>query len=115
MINSQNKGKRAEREVAKIINQMLGTNAKRTPQSGGLDFKGDILDTSTDSIIHLYHFEIKDHKSIQIGKWWEQATGDCNVRKTPLLIFNLHHKNKSEWLACLSLYDLLGLLKEGVK
>ena len=43
-INSQAKGKRAEREVAKLINKYLGTNVRRTPQSGGLSIKGAIID-----------------------------------------------------------------------
>ncbi len=56
-INSQAKGKRAEREVAKLINRYLGTNVRRTPLSGGLNFKGDICDINPDSPAFNYHFE----------------------------------------------------------
>jgi len=48
-INSQQKGKRAEREVAKLINKYLDTNVRRTPQSGGMSIKGDIIDINPDS------------------------------------------------------------------
>ena len=58
-INSQAKGKRAEREVAKLINRYLGTNVRRTPLSGGLNFKGDICDINPDSPAFNYHFEVK--------------------------------------------------------
>ena len=59
-INSQAKGKRAEREVAKLINKYLGTNVRRTPQSGGMTIKGDIIDIIPDSPAYQFHFEIKD-------------------------------------------------------
>ena len=56
-INSQAKGKRAEREVAKLINRYLGTNVRRTPQSGGMSIKGDIIDINPDSAAYQFHFE----------------------------------------------------------
>jgi Holliday junction resolvase len=59
-INSQAKGKRAEREVAKLINKYLGTNVRRTPLSGALNFKGDIIDINPDSPAYQFHFEVKD-------------------------------------------------------
>ena len=59
MINSQKKGKRAELEVAKLINKYLGTNVRRTPNSGGLSIKGDIIDINPDSPAFDYYFEVK--------------------------------------------------------
>ncbi len=52
MVNQRNKGKRGELEVVKIINKALGTNVRRTPNSGGLSIKGDIIDINLDSVIH---------------------------------------------------------------
>lgn len=106
-INSQEKGKRAERAVAKIINDTLGTNCSRTPNSGGLSIKGDIIDIGIDSIAHLYHFEIKDRKALCIKKWWEQAIGDCSAHKTPVLIF----KMDGRFYAMQRIEDFLGNLK----
>ena len=63
-INSRDKGNRAEREVAKTINRYLGTNCRRTPLSGGLSIKGDIIDVDPDSAAFDYHFEIKDQKKV---------------------------------------------------
>ena len=91
-INSKEKGKRAERAVAKMINETLGTNCRRTPNSGGLSIKGDIIDISPDSIAHQFHFEIKDRKSLKINAWWEQTINDCPVNKIPVLIFKLNVK-----------------------
>ena len=108
MINSKQKGNRAEREVAKIINKTLNTNIKRTPQSGGMDFKGDLIDTNSNSIAHQFHFEIKDRKSLRINDWWEQTTNDCPANKIPVLVFKLN----GHFFTMVRLEDLLGLLKE---
>ncbi len=92
MINVQKKGKRAELAVAKIINRVLGTNVRRTPNSGGLSIKGDIIDISHDSPIYGYHFEIKDRKTISLKAWWRQTISDCPATKSPILIFKFEHK-----------------------
>lgn len=106
-INSQTKGKRAERAVAKKINEVLGTNARRTPNSGGLSIKGDIIDIAIDSIAHQFHFEIKDRKALRIKDWWEQAKSDCSANKIPVLIFKL----EGNFYTMIRLEDFLGLLK----
>jgi len=108
MINSKQKGNRAEREVAKIINKTLNTNIKRTPQSGGMDFKGDLIDTNSNSIAHQFSWEIKDRKQLRINDWWKQTTNDCPANKIPVLVFKLN----GHFFTMIRLEDLLGLLKE---
>lgn len=107
MINSKQKGNRAEREVAKIINDTLGVNCRRTPQSGGMGFKGDIIDININSIAHEYHFEIKNREQIRISKWWEQTINDCPSNKIPVLIFKMNGK----FYLMIRLEDFLGNLK----
>ena len=106
MINSQAKGKRYERKIAKYINKILGTFLRRTPQSGGMELKGDILEINPDSPVFDKHIECKNHKSLHIPKWWEQTTRDCPSGKSPVLIFNM----KGEDLVCIGLNDWLGYL-----
>ena len=108
MINSQQKGKRAEREVAKLINQYLGTNVRRTPQSGGFSIKGDIIDINPDSAAFDYHFEVKDQKKLMIPKWWEQIYDDCPLGKTPVNVFKMN----AQFYATLQFRDWLSLLAE---
>ena len=108
MINSQQKGKRAEREVAKLINQYLGTNVRRTPQSGGLSIKGDIIDINPDSAAFDYHFEVKDQKKFMIPKCWEQIYDDCPLGKTPVNVFKMN----AQFYATLQFRDWLSLLAE---
>ena len=107
-INSQAKGKRAEREVAKLINKYLGTNVRRTPQSGALNFKGDIIDINPDSAAYQFHFEVKDQKKLMIPKWWEQIDDDCPVAKTPVNVFKMN----AQFYATMQFTDWLSLLAE---
>jgi hypothetical protein len=105
-INSQQKGKRAEREVAKLINKYLGTNVRRTPQSGGMSIKGDIIDINPDSAAFNYHFEVKDQKKLMIPKWWEQIDDDCPVGKQPVNVFKMN----AQFYATMQFRDWLNLL-----
>ena len=107
-INSQAKGKRAEREVAKLINRYLGTNVRRTPQSGGMSIKGDIIDINPDSAAYQFHFEVKDQKKLMIPKWWEQIDDDCPVAKTPVNVFKMN----AQFYATMQFTDWLSLLSE---
>jgi len=106
-INSQKKGKRAELAVAKLINKHLGTNVRRTPSSGGLSIKGDIIDINPDSAAYDYHFEVKDQKKLMIPKWWEQIYDDCPAGKTPINVFKMNSifyisMQFTDWLSLLS-------------
>jgi len=107
-INSQAKGKRAEREVAKLINRYLGTNVRRTPQSGGMSIKGDIIDINPDSAAYQFHFEVKDQKKLMIPKWWEQIDDDCPLAKTPVNVFKMN----AQFYATMQFTDWLSLLAE---
>ena len=107
-INSQAKGKRAEREVAKLINRYLGTNVRRTPQSGGMSIKGDIIDINPDSAAYQFHFEVKDQKKLMIPKWWEQIYDDCPIAKTPVNVFKMN----AQFYATMQFTDWLSLLSE---
>mgnify|MGYP003144057636 FL=1 len=107
-INSQAKGKRAERDVAKLINKYLGTNVRRTPLSGALNFKGDIIDTNPDSAAYQFHFEVKDQKKLMIPKWWEQIDDDCPIAKTPVNVFKMN----AQFYATMQFTDWLSLLAE---
>lgn len=106
-INSRDKGNRAEREVAKTINRYLGTNCRRTPLSGGLSIKGDIIDIDPNSVAYQYHFEIKNTKKLSIPIWWRQIYNDCG-KKIPVNIFKMNAK----FYATLQLNDWLGDLAE---
>lgn len=101
---SRNKGAAAEREVAKIINEHLGTDLRRTPLSGGMVWAGDIRGWDG------WHIEVKRQERLAIPAWLEQTESDCPEGDTPLLIFRQSHQ---PWRAVLRLTDLLQLIKDG--
>ena len=108
-MNSQSKGKRFERDLAKIINKKLGVNCRRTPNSGALSFKGDLVDINPDSIANRFHFEAKNQESLNIWNALKQAIRDCPVIKTPLVIFT---RNFEDQYVAMRLGDFLNLLLE---
>tara|TARA_R100000808_G_scaffold2078_1_gene8795 strand:- start:2545 stop:2907 length:363 start_codon:yes stop_codon:yes gene_type:complete len=105
-INSKQKGNRGEREVVNILNRHLGTKMRRTPLSGAMSFKGDIIDISPDNPLYDFHIEIKNTKTLQIPKWLKQIDDDMPLGKTGLLIY----KQKGTWRADITLNDFIGLL-----
>lgn len=106
-MNSQRKGKKFELEVAKLLNKKFGTNVRRTPQSGGMDFKGDII--QLDGILSEFSFECKHQENLNFYKAQEQAERDCPIGKTPLMI---NKRNFGEPYVRLKLNDFLNILLE---
>ncbi len=107
MINAQQKGKRFELQIAKLLNEKFGANVKRTPNSGGLSIKGDIMDTQ--GILSEFHFELKNQEKLNIWKALQQARNDKRIGKIPLVIFTKNHEKD---YAALELDDLLNLILE---
>ena len=107
-MNSQDKGKRFEREIAKTLNKKFGSNVRRTPNSGGLSIKGDIMDTQ--GILSEWSFECKNQEKLNIWKAFDQAANDsAGTRRTPIVVFT---KNHDRTLACLEFEDWMNLVKE---
>ena len=109
MLNANQKGKRFERDVAKILNKKFETNVRRTPMSGGMSIKGDIIDINPDSVLFDYHFECKNQEKLNIWKALAQARADKPIRKIPLVVFTKNHER--DYVA-LELEDFMNILKE---
>ena len=98
MVNSRNKGRAAEQEVAGILRDELSLEIRRNWQQqaaqGGCDLVG----------VPGWGIEIKRAKEARLSEWWgqtaEQAARD-NVR--PVLLYRL---DRQSWMAMMSLYDL---------
>ena len=56
MINSNKKGKRFELRVAKYLAEKLNAHIRRTPNSGGLSMKGDIMCIDDQSILSEFNW-----------------------------------------------------------
>lgn len=106
-MNSQQKGKRFERELAKELEKVFSVKCKRTPQSGGWEMKGDII--SVQGVPSLYHWECKCQESLNIWNALAQAERDCQVGKTPVVVFK---RNFSQTYVALKKDDFINLLLE---
>lgn len=106
---SKNKGARYEGKVAKIINDALGTNLRRTPASGGLGIKGDLRDADGPYLsgkLAGWVVEVKCQEKINIWKCIEQARDQAGNKKW-LLAFS---RNYEDDYVCMSIHDWLELI-----
>ena len=107
-LNANQKGKRFELKIAKDLAKRFKTDIKRTPNSGGLSFKGDILTTS--GILSEYSWECKNQEKLNIWKALQQSEGDARgTLKTPVVVFT---KNFEKDYIALQYDDFVNILLE---
>ena len=107
-MNANKKGKRFELQVAKYLSREFETEIRRTPNSGGLSIKGDIM--ATQGILSEFNWECKNQEKLNIWKALEQSTNDCiGSHKQPLVVFT---KNFEKDYCALRLEDFVQLLLE---
>ena len=102
MANSRNKGKRGEREVAKLPRE-LGVEARRGVQySGGAD-SPDVV-----SELERVHFEVKRVEALRLYAALDQAEADAPEGSDAVVV---HRKNGRPWVGILRFGALVELLK----
>ena len=107
-MNANKKGKRFELQVAKYLSNMFNSKISRTPNSGGLSLKGDIM--ATQGILSEFNWECKNQEKLNIWKALEQSANDCiGSHKQPLVVFT---KNFEKDYVALRLEDFVQLLLE---
>jgi len=107
-MNSNKKGKRFELQVAKYLSKEFNSEIRRTPNSGGLSIKGDIM--ATQGILSEFNWECKNQEKLNIWKALEQSANDCiGSHKQPLVVFT---KNFEKDYVALRLEDFTQLLLE---
>jgi len=98
-MNSQKKGKRFELSISKYLSKIFNSKISRTPNSGGLSLKGDILCTDDNSILSKFNWECKNQEKLNIWKALEQSRNDCiGSHKEPLVVFTKNFEK--DYLAC---------------
>lgn len=101
MVNSNQKGKRGEREFAQYLRDH-GFAARRGQQyEGGHDSQDVIHD------IPFTHFEVKRTEKLQLHPSLEQAREDAGEHDMPVVAYR---RNRSDWVAILSMEDFLKLI-----
>lgn len=145
MVDSRQKGARAEHVVKELLKQATDLNWQRVPASGALSaehgLKGDLYLPSCNNMfcIEVKHYKddkltskvLTDNKP-QISEWWNQAKRQGEqVNKEPLLFFKFDrskifvatkrkpkHVTKYMYIKFLDIYTLLAeewLLNEDVE
>jgi len=95
-MNSNQKGKRGEREVAKLL-QSYGYEARRGRQFSGSPGSPDVVSDFP------HHIEVKRTESLSLYSAMEQARNDSGDKKP--IVF--HKRNGKEWLVVMYADDYL--------
>jgi len=98
MTNSNQKGKRGEREAARALKASLGCAARRGQQFCG---GGDSPDVVTD--IAGMHIEVKRTERFSLYDAMAQAKADAGSQQVPVV---MHRKNNQDWVAVVMVTDL---------
>ena len=109
MINSQQKGKRYERKIAKKLSAAFDCNVRRVPNSGGLDIKGDLRNLH--GALDKFVIECKNQEKLNIWKCMQQAITQAG-HKMGLLIFT---RNNEKDYVCMELNDFIELLLDKIE
>lgn len=105
MSEASAKGKKLELEVARLLRSKLGAKVARDKRSGAGINKADVTNYYQDIPLHL---EMKNHKTIKIREWFDQAKATAPAMHVPTVVF----RDDNEVLACLRFSDLVNLLVE---
>jgi hypothetical protein len=101
MTNSRAKGASAEREVFKLIGDVLGFKVERN--------LSQTRDGGYDSVVGDFALEVKRQEALSIKAWWEQATqqaGRCDPPKMPMLIYR---QSRQPWRVVVWNTDYFGV------
>ena len=101
-MNSRQKGKRGELELAKILG-CYGYETRRGQQYCGANGDADVVG------VPGIHIECKRVESLNIYAAMEQSTKDAKDGEAPAVF---HRKNGKRWLVTMELDDWMKLYKE---
>lgn len=98
-INSRQKGARAERQLAKKLNE-YGYGCRRGQQFSGLHGNADVVG------LPYIHIESKHVERLNIFDAMAQSVRDAREEELPTV---MHKKNHTEWLCTMRLNDWMRL------
>lgn len=103
MINSRQKGKVGELELAKYLKDK-GLVARRGQQYSGSPDSPDVICEDWKNI----HIEVKRVEQLNIEKALQQSTKDSGTDQIPIVV---HRKNREKWKVTMWLDDYIDLMK----
>ena len=104
MVNSRQKGKRAEQQVASLLKRTTGLPFIQTPGSGSGKIKGDLY---IEEKHNLFLIEVKHYRDMGLNQkiftsksnvfvgWWDKAIKQAKEMKQEPLLFM--KQNYSQW------------------
>ena len=95
MINSRQKGARAERELANLLKK-YGYDTRRGQQYSGANGDADVVG------LNKVHIECKRVERLNIDDAVAQSVRDARESETPVV---MHRKNNQQWLVTMRLID----------
>ena len=103
MINSKQKGKRYELEIAKYFKELGFDDARRSVQYNGKEEKGqaDVVG------VPFLHIECKHNESLNIEKAIQQAIRDSKSNKKNEIPIVIHRKNGEKSKVTMTLDDFI--------
>lgn len=99
-MNSREKGAKGERELAKILREVYGYEARRGQQYSGANGDADVVG------LPGIHIEVKRVERLDIYGAMEQARGDAKRTEFPAVF---HRKNGRGWLVTMELDDFMAV------
>ncbi len=96
-IQSREKGKRGERDAARVLTDVLGIPFNRSQQFKGAPDSADLAGPARLAV------EVKYRERLNVRKAYEVAWEECSPDEIPLL---MHRKKLSNWLVTLEAKDL---------
>jgi Holliday junction resolvase len=102
-MNSREKGKRGERELAKVLKE-YGYDCRRTQQyAGGMEESADVVG------LPYIHIECKRVQALNLDDAMNQAIRDSKGKNMPTVF---HRKNNQPWKVTMRLDDWIELYRE---
>ena len=101
MVNSREKGRKGEAELAKILREH-GYEARRGQQFCGANGDADVVG------LPGYHIECKRVEKLNLEAAIEQSKRDARQGEIPIVV---HRKNRQEWQVTISLEAFLKIIK----
>ena len=102
-MNIRAKGRRAEIEMARLLQAMFGDGSKAGPSfQTDAQHQPDVDSPTLKSA--MIHPEVKNHRKPQISDWIQQATNDCLEGETPLVFWK--QPDGKGWVAIIRFDDL---------
>ena len=101
-MNSREKGKRGERELASIL-RAYGYDARRSQQYCGINGDADVI-----GLPHT-HIEVKRVQRLNLEDAMAQSKRDAKEGEIPTVF---HRKNHCDWLVTMQLKDFMEMYTE---